>query len=77
LFTDGESGGRSGRPPSISAYVDVAWLGPTEVVPGSYARGHRQDQEDSACTFNSEVEYNEDDRQQGEDASKGAVIHVR
>jgi hypothetical protein len=44
--------------------VDVAWLGPTEVVPGSYARGHRQDQEDGTCTFNSEVEYYEDDRQQ-------------
>jgi hypothetical protein len=49
-------------PPSSSAYVDAAWLGPTEVVPGSYARGHRQDQKDSACTFNGEVESNEDDR---------------
>jgi hypothetical protein len=57
LFTDRERGGRSGRPPSTSAYVDAAWLGPTKVVPGSYARGHRQDQEDGACNFNGEVEY--------------------
>jgi hypothetical protein len=42
---DGESGGRSVVHLSSSAYVDLGWLGPTEVVPGSYDRGHRQDQE--------------------------------
>ena len=51
-------------------------LRPTGVVPSSEASGDRKNQEDGACILNREVEYDEQDREEGQKDGENSVVHT-